>query len=384
MSVIGTVSAVKQLKPLRQRIPSKWLRNYDEVSSLDGVTITDFRYLDPNSLAVSHVNQQSRDRTIDQAHLKTLENVIEAQRGWGDIPPVGVREDPMTGLHGLISGHHRQEAAINQSIAEVPSFVLEFDIREDGLNTLEEYKQAENDHKQGLGHNENAALKYLSTTKSTSDYFKQALKIKDEGEKKEKIRELANELLRRRYSVYSSQKRGAVITRFLNGVSPALIKTWKSREVDDFFVNNNHLEKLASYNMQDNRIDITTQAHTIRTYPIGQIQKELAEAWAVYREDGISEKKLADKKKKLTIRVGVYDNRPGSYKALQANRQAALDQATKMNLDNDWTSLVYNEIYFIYQSLRVPYREKEQPIVYKWDVAKQAYTQMVHVNKRGK
>ena len=355
--------------PVRSKVDKEFQKNYDEVSEQEGVTIDNFVWINSNNIHILSGTHQTRAETIVQSHLGTIKNGLAD--GWGDFPPLGIIKDPLLG-YTLISGHHRLKSAVDLGISEVPCFVLKFGQRSDGLCAMEEYKQKENNHKPALAHDEDAALKYLDSLKRQG-YFNEAFEVKDNIERDEKIRKLAHPRLAEYYSSYSKQKRGGVITRFLNGHRSELIKTWTASGINNWFVNNGHLSSPGTYNLDKNQFDTITQAHTICTYPIGQISEAMRKIWEELRSDGASEEKLTKRKECLVIRVGVYDNRPKNYEDLDANRKEVLEKAKRMNLDSDWTPFVYNEILFVYQSLLPPNKEPEQPIVYKWDATKKDF-----------
>jgi len=185
--------------------------------------------------------------------------------------------------------------------------------------------------------------------------------------------------MKRSYPHKSHQSQSGAIGKFTRGLVPDLIKSWTCGQADDFFVTNNHLEKLGSYDVVANRIDLTTQAHTIGTYPIGLIHKELSKTFGKLKEDGVSERKLKNRLEGLQVRAGIYDNRHKTAQDLLTARKEALKEAKRINLDDDFYKFKYNEVYFIYQVMQGDDQEPPQPIVYRWDKVTADFERMEHI-----
>jgi hypothetical protein len=317
-------------------------------------------------------SNQTRTITISQTHKNKFVEYFK-EFGWNDFPPIPASYDYITGRYIAKGGHHRLQAAMEAGLKEVPVFVLEFgELPDPGLDAEEEFKQADNGrHKETLRHDEDDALKYLKKL-GNDGYFKAAESILDVDDRKKKVRELAHGQLAKHYSSYSKRKRGGIITTYLNGTLPSLIKTWRAKDADAWFTGNGHLSNLGAY--VNNQIDITTQAHTAVSYPIGQIYEIIRDAFESLREDDVSEDRLEKKAKALKVRVGIYDNTATSWKALKESREKVLARATRMRLDLIFvTPFAYDEIKFIYQSIAAPNQESECPIVYKWSALNKEY-----------
>lgn len=354
---------------------------YDWIESQPGVTIVEVRWcaITANGIGSEVViegwKDQSRTVTIKQTHKNNFVAYFK-EFNWNVFPPIPVIYDPITGKWRTKGGHHRLTGAMEAGLDFAPVFVLEFDDAgfEDGLTAEKEFKQADNGrHKEALRHDEDDALKYLQELQDDG-YFTKAEQLLDIDERKKEVRRLAHKQLAKHYSSYSKQKRAGAITTYLNGTLPCLIKTWTSKDADAWFTGNGHLSSLGVYDYKNNRLDLTTQAHTLVTYPVGQILEIMRDVFDELRADGVSEACLRARAATFKVRMGVYDNRPKSWQQLTQNRATAIARATRMANDSMFgLSFVYDEIKFIYQSIAAPNMEPECPIVHKRDAQTKTY-----------
>lgn len=292
--------------------------------------------------------------------------MFEENKGWVyGMDPICLKFDGIHGHYVLISGHHRHEAARRAELDKIPCFIVDFPSRADGKDSELEFKQKENAHHITLPHSDDDAVKYLLECKEKGYFDDNEF---EHGTQKhvDAIRDTANELLKQNYSHYSHQKRRGIVTRFINAQGPALIKRWKNGQVKEFFVANNHLDSIDVYNVGENRFDIVTQSHTLATQAPGIAQAKLRITFNKMMELGATEDKIKELISNMKIRVGVYVEKASSFKELKQKREAALKAANEMNRDDLLSPLVFNEVYFAYQSRQQP-KEAAKPIMWVWD-----------------
>ena len=69
------------------------------------------------------------------------------ESGWDRFPPPVATYDPLTDQYLLITGHHRQLAAVEALLREMPFFIVTANGRtKDGLDSLQEFQQADKVH----------------------------------------------------------------------------------------------------------------------------------------------------------------------------------------------------------------------------------------------
>ena len=355
----------------RQGFWAQFQAEYDWICAQPGITVTGWQKLAPQNIYVQATTHQTRTQTIVQGHKNKFKRDME-ENGWGNFPPLTVEKAGIRGELRLVGGHHRHQAAKDALLADVPVFIIEAKTPKD----MREFQQADNGrHKPALCHDENDMVKYLRQLEDDGEF--NAVAGLDEKTKRDKIRELAHPLLTKHYAHnYSKRKRGGAITQFLNGKSPGIIKTWSSTEASDWLKNNNHLDSLGEYVEKKNKLDICTQAHTLGLALGIAIDKMTSHDQACL-ESGTHPAPPAS----VRIRVGVYvgSGNASSHEQLVAKRAECIATATRFNLDTAWTSLLFDELYFLPQSLRAPNAEANQPIVYRWDGSAGCYNLVKHV-----
>ena len=372
----NTIALTFHRNPEQKRTFDKereWILAQPEVES-----ILEEGWYSPSAISLNPIFGQTRTTTINQTHKTRLKNAMEENGCWpDDMRPISMTPCPRTGKpHGL--NNHRPTAAKEASLEGIPGFIIKFKSAEEmddpTLKPIKEYMQADNArNKPALEASEDDGLKMLED-KAADGHFNEAYKIVDVEEKHDKIREMAHVRLARRYSHLTVYSRAGIITRFLNGQTASLIKTWESKAAQAWFVDNNHLKDLNKYDALKNQVDICTQAHTALTYAVGQVERLLRDEWHKMTSDGISNKILKRKQDTLRIRLGLYTNAAKTHEALCEKRDTVIDEMTSRNLDPHWSpQWIVTELKFIYQSLRAPHKESERPIVYEWDTNTKSY-----------
>ncbi len=337
----------------------------------DGVRIVGFDEIDIPEIRLHPQTTQSRTLTVVKNHVKEVENYMEVN---GLNEPIYYSTDPKNGKKMLEHGHHRFEAASNLGWKTIPAYEVEFFKRADNLNSRDEFNQCLNNHPPSLSHDTSDALSYLNKLEKNTPFFAGAKSETDQTTRVNELRRLANNKLREHYPSKSPQKRGSIVTKWLDGKNPSLMKSWKSGEVWDFITNNKYFPAKPSngsvfYEPIKNEIFTASQSHTTdMNYGIvgGQIL-DLKKSWSA---DGLLKSKINIKLKnlKITVCVHVEGGRLGSLTSqqeLDAERATFLNRVMDYNVDGTIHSFPYTKVLFIHQCLNPP--EPQKLISYTWD-----------------
>jgi len=363
LAVVGTLSWQQKARNKGCKIPVNL--------PADGVRVVGFDEVDISEIRLHPQTTQSRTLTVDKKHVKEVENYMEVN---GLDEPIYYSTDPKNGKKMLEHGHHRFEAASNLGWESIPAYEVEFFKRADGLNSRDEFNQCLNNHPPSLSHNTSDALSYLNKLEKNTSFFAAAKSETDPTTRRDELRKLANNKLREHYPSKSPQKRGSIVTKWLDGKNPSLMKSWKSGEVWEFVTNNKYFPAKPGngsvyYDTIKNEIFTASQSHTTdMNYGIvgGQIL-DLVKAW---REDGLSKRFINNKLNtlKITVCVHVEGGRLSSLTSqqeLDAERATFLNRVMDYNVDGKIHSFPYTKVLFIHQCLNPP--EPQKLISYTWD-----------------
>ena len=343
----------------------------------ENATLVGFDLVDTSDIQWNEKHKQSRSKGVQSQNLTTLKNTISEE---GQKFPVYCTVDPVSGKLMLEHGHHRWLVCDELGI-KIAIWIIEFIPRPDGLDSRDEFNQEHNKAPARKGHDKDDALHYLNKVKTKPNYFDEQYKIEDEEKRESALRDRANELLRNHYSHLSKRTRGAVITKWLNGIVQSKINNSPAKAVKNTFTTNNWVRAFNSYDFLTNELCYMIQMGKESNY-VGSVEdllrleyrKALKEIENPESTLGMTPKNIEDHFKKTKIIVVAYTTSGKNEEHLDKTRKGFLEQMRLINEDTLISpNTIIAEVLFAPQLLSPV--EENKPIEYTWNSSKNWFIQ---------
>ena len=336
-----------------------------------GVKLLGFGCKPASEIFLKEKTKQSRSKGTCATNLKEVKIQIDEE---GIKNPVFVTKDPVSGKLFLEHGHHRFYAC-KELNKDVPFWIIDFDDNShpEGLNSRLEFNQYHNKKEAKKPHDMDDALLYLNNGRDRG-YFDEQLKIEDEKKRAKAVRKRANELLKRHYSAYSPQKRGGVITKFLEGVVTTKVNNHNAKEVKDRFTNNNWSPMIDNYEFAMNELTFVIQMGKEGGY-VGLVEdllrRELRKALKQQKDkdslfSNSTPEQIKNHFKKVNLTVVAYTTSAKNEEGLSKLRQGLLNNMKNINQDDVFSPNTFVTKVLFNPQLLQPHEEKV-PVVYEWN-----------------